>query len=98
MRSAAENQVQMTISLTLPRDEATVAVVRHIVRASLEELGVQRGCVSDIEIAMSEASTNVLRHADHGDAYEVTCELSEATCVVRIVDRGRGFDDTPLGF
>jgi serine/threonine-protein kinase RsbW len=86
------------LRLSLPTDEATVPVARHIVRVSLDEIGVTEDCVADIEIALSEASTNVLRHSGPGDAYEVSCEMNDESCTIRVVDTGRGFDHASLGF
>lgn len=98
MACAEENSVQITLSLNLPRDESTVTVARHIVRASLAEIGVAGGCASDIEIALSEASTNVLKHSGPGDDYEVSCEMNDNTCIIRVVDTGHGFDHSTLGY
>jgi serine/threonine-protein kinase RsbW len=98
MAKAEENHVRITLTLNLPRDESTVPVARHIVRASLEEIGVAPGCTSDIEIALSEASTNVLKHSGPGDEYAVSCEMNDTTCVIRVVDTGHGFDHATLGY
>ena len=98
MALAKENAVLITVSLNLASDAATVPVARHIVRASLDEIGVTTDCVTDIEIALSEAATNVLKHAGPGDSYEVSCELNDTSCIIRVVDRGHGFDHATLGF
>lgn len=89
--------VHLTLSLTLPRDEMTVPVARHVVRSSMREVGVDANCVSDIEIALTEACTNVLDHAAAGDEYEVAVGLDDATCVIEVIDTGRGFDADRLG-
>ncbi|MCU1460118.1 MAG: putative anti-sigma regulatory factor, serine/threonine protein kinase [Acidimicrobiales bacterium] len=98
MARARETPVQINLNLSLPRDESTVTVARHVVRVSLCEIGVTEDCVADIEVALSEASTNVLRHSGPGDAYEVSCEMNDASCIIRVIDAGRGFDHASLGF
>lgn len=80
------------LSLTLPRDEVTVPVARHVVRSSMREIGVDRDTVSDLEIALAEACTNVLDHSGPGDEYVVSLSVEPTTAVLRVVDRGRGFD------
>ncbi len=83
----------MGFTLCLPRDEASVPVVRHLLGASMRKLGVSEGCVSDIELALTEACTNVLRHASSSeDEYEVQIEIDDTRCEVRVADTGHGFD------
>ena len=86
--------MEIAFKLSLPRDEVSVPVVRHISRDALLKLGVDQTCVSDIELAVTEACTNVLNHADGtDDLYEVNFEVNEELAHIRIVDTGRGFDD-----
>lgn len=80
------------MALSLPRDARTIAVARHICRQTLRELGVEGECVSDIEVALTEACTNVLDHSGPGDEYDVEVTLAERDCVIRVVDGGSGFD------
>ncbi|MDQ3915782.1 MAG: ATP-binding protein [Actinomycetota bacterium] len=85
--------MEIHFSLCLPRDEESVPVVRHICRDALLELGVGHGCVGDVELAVTEACTNVLKHAaGTGDEYEVSVAVAEDDCVIRVVDSGTGFD------
>lgn len=85
--------MEIAFRLSLPRDEASVPVVRHVSRDALLKLGVSPACVSDIEVAVTEACTNVLNHADGSDdVYEVSFEVDEELAHIRIVDTGRGFD------
>lgn len=86
--------MEIAFKLSLPRDEVSVPVVRHISRDALLKLGVDAACVSDIELAVTEACTNVLNHADGtGDLYEVSFEVNEELAHIRIIDTGRGFDE-----
>ncbi len=89
--------MEIHFSLCLPRDEESVPVVRHICRGALAELGVARECVGDVELAVTEACTNVLKHAaGTGDEYEVTVAVAEDECVIRVIDSGTGFDHEAL--
>jgi serine/threonine-protein kinase RsbW len=82
----------LTLTMYLPRDELTVPVSRHVCRTALAELGASDDVLSDIEIVLTEACTNVLRHAGPGDEYEVMVDITAEACVIRVVDSGRGFD------
>jgi serine/threonine-protein kinase RsbW len=88
--------VRITFSLFLPRDELTVPITRHIVRQSLVEIGVDGDCTHSVELALAEACTNVLKHSAADDQYEVTVEVDELHCVIRVIDTGRGFDAESL--
>ena len=88
--------MELKLSLCLPRDALSVAVVRHICGYALREIGVADDCLADIEIALTEASTNVLDHSGPGDEYDVEFHCDDARCVIRVIDRGRGFDFASL--
>src|SRR5947209_17185306 len=63
----------------------------------MQTLGVDEDCLTDIEIALTEACTNVLDHAAAGDEYEVVAGLDDNACVIEVIDTGRGFDADRLG-
>ena len=85
--------MEIHFSLCLPWDEESVPVVRHICRDALADLGVARDCVGDVELAVTEACTNVLKHAaGTGTEYEVTVAIAGDDCVIRVIDSGTGFD------
>ena len=84
--------MELSLALTLPRDEQTVPVARHIVRNAMEQVGVEETCVYDVELALSEACTNVLLHSGPGDQFVVRLDLEDGLGVLRVVDVGHGFD------
>ncbi len=89
--------MRLSFTLALPRDEVTVPIVRHLCREALTELGVESECVSDIELAVTEACTNVLKHAmGNQEDYEVTFDIDEVVCSISVVDTGEDFDPASL--
>jgi len=90
--------VQIILALALPRDEQTIPVSRHIATNAMAEIGVAEDHIDDIAVALTEACTNVLKHSGPGDEFEVSLEVDEDQCVIRVVDTGRGFDSASLGF
>ena len=88
--------MELSLALTLPRDEQTVPVARHIVRNAMEQVGVEESCVYDVELALSEACTNVLLHSGPGDQYVVRLDLEDRLGVIRVIDVGHGFDSARL--
>jgi serine/threonine-protein kinase RsbW len=88
--------MELSLALTLPRDEQTVPVARHIVRNAMEQVGVEATCVYDVELALSEACTNVLLHSGPGDQYVVRLDLEGRLGVIRVIDVGHGVDSAEL--
>lgn len=89
--------MEIRFTLELPRDALTVPVVRRVLNSSMRTLGVMEVCLEDIEVALTEACTNVLDHATTEDEYEVAAGFNDATCVIEVLDRGHGFDADQLG-
>jgi hypothetical protein len=54
--------------MTLPREARNVPVVRRTVATALESAGVTDECVEEVQVALSEACTNVFQHAGEGAA------------------------------
>src|SRR5918996_5804765 len=88
--------MEIMLALTLPRDELTVPLARHVVRTAMERVGVEPVCVDDVVLALSEACTNVLLHAGVADEYDVRFHLEGQRCRIRVVDVGHGFDSAAL--
>ena len=89
--------MEIKFTLQLPRDALSVPVVRRVLNSSMRTLGVEEDCLTDIEVALTEACTNVLDHATAGDEYEVVAGLNDSACVIEVIDTGRGFDADHLG-
>lgn len=91
--------MDIRFTLLLPRDELSVPVVRHICRDTLIALRVSDTCRNDIEVALTEACTNVLKHAQgHDGDYEVSADITEDRCILRVIDAGAGFDHEAFPF
>lgn len=86
--------LSISMELQLPRDNATVPIVRHILRTTLEEIRVIEECVADVELAVTEACANVIEHADGEDAYQVKVSVAQQRCEISIIDNGDGFQNT----
>jgi serine/threonine-protein kinase RsbW len=90
--------MQILYTVVLPRDEVTVPLIRHIVRDSLLKIGATRDCVGDIELALTEACSNVLNHAKANPSeYSVSVNVDDHACEIRITDSGAGFDAASIG-
>lgn len=90
--------MEITLTLALPRDGLSVPVARRVLSTSLRSLGVEPDVVSDIEVALTEACTNVLDHVAEGEEYEVSCGITGTECLIEVRDTGPGFAHEGHGF
>jgi serine/threonine-protein kinase RsbW len=89
--------MRFSSALCLPRDVLSVPFARRVVRFTMAQLGVDSACIQDMEVALTEACTNVLRHAHgEGDEYEIEIAIDENEVSLSIKDTGHGFDHASL--
>jgi serine/threonine-protein kinase RsbW len=86
--------MRMSMRLSLPREVASVPVVRRVLRAVLTALHIDRQSGDDLEIALTEACSNVVNHADGADEFEVRLQVGADRCAIDVLDHGLGFDTT----
>jgi serine/threonine-protein kinase RsbW len=83
------------MELTLPRDARFVAIMRNVAQCILTDLEVPEAAVEDVEVAVTEACANAVRHAVDTAEYSVSLRVAGDGCHIDVVDVGPGFD--PLG-
>ncbi|MFC6882154.1 MULTISPECIES: ATP-binding protein [Actinomadura] len=84
--------MELNLDIRLPRDSVSVPAVRGLLEASLRSLGVLAPIREDIELMLTEACTNVIKHAQDGDDYTVRVTIMNARCILKVIDTGTGFD------
>ena len=85
----------MSVRLNLPREVDSVPAVRRLLRCALAILQVDRRHGTDLEIALTEACANVIKHAAGADQFEVRLDVAEDRCAIDVLDNGTGFDLAP---
>ena len=88
---------RISLGLLLPRDAESVPVVRHLCEQLVESLGASADAVSSIALALSEACSNVIRHAPSGTDYRIDVEVGGDRCEIVVSYRDTGFDPGPGG-
>jgi serine/threonine-protein kinase RsbW len=89
------------VRLSLPAHAHNIAVVRRALEAIAEELALPRCVIEDMRLAVTEACSNVVRHAYNGDeadaanAMRVQMLPGDHGMQVIVEDRGRGLDPSP---
>jgi serine/threonine-protein kinase RsbW len=86
------------VRLSLPARPENVAVVRHVLGAFADALHLPLDVVDDMRLAVTEACTNVVRHAydaeEHG-SLEIVIRPNGETLDVIVSDVGRGIGPSP---
>jgi anti-sigma regulatory factor (Ser/Thr protein kinase) len=85
------------IRLTLPARPENVAVVRHVLGALAEVLRLPQPVIDDMRLAVTEACTNVVRHAYEGSqgTIDVVVRPRGEELEVVVADVGRGIGPSP---
>jgi len=85
------------IRLTLPALPENVAVVRHVIGALSDALELPDVLIEDIRLALSEACTNVVRHAyaDGEGTIDVLVRSGGSVFEITVIDAGRGLGASP---
>ena len=89
------------VRLSLPAHARNIAIVRRALEAIAEELVLPRRLIEDMRLAVTEACTNVVRHAytehEAGDPSAMRVELLPEEQGMRVIveDRGRGLGPSP---
>jgi anti-sigma regulatory factor (Ser/Thr protein kinase) len=92
-RGAPPQGMLLRLSLDVPDTAPSVALCRRTLRCLLAALAVDPVRAYEIELALGEATTNVIRHAySHpGHRYTVCMEIFMDRVRLRVADQGRGF-------
>lgn len=89
---AASTVPHLELSLSLPRETVSVPIVRRLAAQTLRAFGVADDDVDDVQVAITEACANVIKHAASADTYDVRIDLTSERCSLTVVDTGAGFD------
>ena len=79
------------MQLSLPTEGRYVGMMRNVAQTVLTDVGVPDEANDDIQLAVTEACANAVRHSDTGE-YIVRLEVGDEGCEVEVVDLGTGFD------
>lgn len=84
-----ENNSLGTVQLRIPSKAEWVAVARLAVAAVANRLNFSIEDIEDVKLAVAEACTNCIQHAQGTDQIEITCETAVEGLTVRVRDYGQ---------
>ncbi|MFI7544100.1 ATP-binding protein [Actinoplanes sp. NPDC049599] len=88
--------MRISVRLNLPREVDSVPAVRRLLRCALSAFQVDRQDGEDLELALTEACANVVKHATGADGIEVLLDVAEDRCAIDVADNGAGFDASAM--
>lgn len=94
---SGEPATDVEFCLVFPRESLSVPVMRRVLGDTLSRIGIDESCVNDLLLAVTEACTNVLRHAGAGRRYELVVHVGSKRVLLEVLDSGRGFDPANFG-
>lgn len=85
------------IRLTVPAQADSLALVRQVLGALAQALGMQPAAVDDVRLAVTEACANVVRHAydDDEGVIELSVRATDDRLRIEVSDQGRGIGPSP---
>jgi anti-sigma regulatory factor (Ser/Thr protein kinase) len=84
------------IRLTVPARPENIALIRHVLGALGEALALQPAVIDDLRLAVTEACTNVVRHAyEREGTIDVVVRPRGDALEVVVADEGRGIGPSP---
>lgn len=81
-----------TLELSLPRDARFVGMLRKVAACVFADIGAPQSAADDIQLALTEACANAIRHAVGSAEYSVGFSIDAEGCEVEVKDLGPGFD------
>lgn len=100
---------QKVLHLVVPAKAEYLSVVRIVVAGIANHIGLGADNTADVKVALSEAASNVIRHAysedcpDNDRVLEIDCYDDKGELVLAVTDNGKGMSIPPppsdgLGF
>ena len=87
--------MHLTVAVELPPQTWTAALSRRILGELLDLAAVASTVQDDLAVAVTEACSNVVRHAPTGGLYRLSVKVDDDHCVIEVSDTGPGFDASP---
>ncbi|MHB1391382.1 MAG: ATP-binding protein [Thermoleophilia bacterium] len=87
--------------IVVPAKAEYLSLLRMVVAALASQIGFSEDGIADIKVALSEASTNVVRHAyepicsPEDKVIEINCYEESGGLMIRVEDRGTGIPLPP---
>lgn len=99
--AVVRGKVSEEIELRVPCKPEYVRTIRKTVSDFAVTMNLPPNDIEALEIAISEAASNIVRHAYVGceqvGPLRVKCSHGDGELTVEVVDKGRGFDAPPDG-
>lgn len=90
VKSMKENQFELKVDSRLEN----LSIISDFVTKAMRQLGAKGRSISDVQLAVDEACTNIITHAysERKDIITIALEMVDEELIVTITDRGKPFE------
>jgi serine/threonine-protein kinase RsbW len=86
------------VGLILPAKPEYVVIARLVVAGVARQMRFDEEAVEDIRLAISEACTNIVKHAyddnsKNGNVIHIECDMGDSQLAIQVSDRGVGLSE-----
>ena len=75
-----------------------LSIISDFITKVMRQIGAKERSISEVQLAVDEACTNIIRHAysERKDVITLTLELADEDLLITITDRGKPFDPSSI--
>ena len=97
VKDAEVTEGDIRFCLVLPHEPVSVPVMRRVLAGTLLSFGADAEAVAELLLAATEACTNVLRHGEQADEYQVCASVGKDACLLEIANQLAATGGKPAG-
>lgn len=86
-------------TLKIPSRTSNLGIIREFIQGIARQFGFSDDTIGEIQLAVDEACSNVIKHAyqyDNNKKIDIIVETNGSKLTIIISDRGKGFDPAKL--
>ncbi|WP_082159320.1 ATP-binding protein [Micromonospora sp. HK10] len=88
--------MRVSMTLSLPRQPASVTRARHVLTTLLSLTDAAEDCRGHLAVLITEACANAVLHGDPDSAVDITIDLDDDVCLLEVGNRGSTPDGAGL--
>jgi serine/threonine-protein kinase RsbW len=94
VKSMKENRFELKVDSSLEN----LSIISDFITKVMRQIGAKGKNISEVQLAVDEACTNVIRHAysERKDIITVALEIVDEDLIVTITDRGKPFEPSSI--
>ncbi len=94
VQSMKENRFELKVDSRLEN----LSIISDFITKVMRQIGAKGRSISEVQLAVDEACTNIIRHAysERKDIITIALEIADEDLIVTITDRGKPFEPSSV--